>query len=45
MFQSDAPEALAQNSADYDLTLGDKQASVKVPAADVVDGVEIFLIG
>lgn len=45
MFQSDAPEALAQNSADYDLTLGDKQASVKVPAADVVDGVELFLIG
>lgn len=45
MFQSDAPETLAQNSADYDLTLGDKQPSVKVPNADVVDGVEVFLIG
>lgn len=45
MFQSDAPEALAQNSADYDLTLGDKQPTVKIQNADVVDGVEVFLIG
>ena len=45
MFQSDTPEALAQNSADYDLTLGDKQASVKVPTADVVDALEVYLIG
>ena len=45
VFQSDVPEALAQNSADYDLTLGDKQPTVKVPTADVVDAVEVFLIG
>ena len=45
MFQSDAPETLAQNSADYDLTLGDKQPTVKIPNADIVDGVEVFLIG
>ena len=45
VFQSDAPEAFAQNSADYDLTLGDKQPSVKVPVADVVDALEVYLIG
>ena len=45
IFRNDDPLALAQNSADYDYTNGEKLPSVKVPVEDVVDGVEVFLIG
>lgn len=44
-FRSSNPEALSTDSANYDLISGAKFPCVKVPVADVVDGVEIFAIG
>lgn len=39
------PEGLSTDTANYDLTGGAKLPCVKVPAADVVDGIEVFAIG
>jgi hypothetical protein len=44
-FKSDNPEALSTDSANYDFTGGEKFPCVKVPVADVVDGIEVFAIG
>lgn len=44
-FRSSSPEVLSTDSANYDLVSGAKFPCVKVPVADVVDGIEIFSIG
>lgn len=44
-FRNSAPEALSTDSANYDLISGAKFPCVKVPVADVVDGLEVFAIG
>lgn len=44
-FRCNDPEGLSTDTANYDLISGTNQPCVKVPVADVVDGVELFAIG
>lgn len=45
IFRHENPEGLSKDSANYDLTGGEKFPCVKVPSASVVDGVEVYSIG
>lgn len=45
MFRHDTPEALSQDTANYDYISGAKFPCVKVGVDSVVDGIEVFAIG